>query len=732
MARLTALRGQDHQASNVIQGAGQAVEAVVWAPFAIVENLATKMTDGARNEGAAGAFKGAFLGATDAPLLAVQAAASGSGRLLHGFKENAKDVAELISPELCEPLPSTDRLRTLLSDCQVSVGQGELKTADGEVYYPVSVIAGTGSWSVPRRYHEFDDLQRRIHDVLVKQGKRELSEQLKQLLPPKSDAGETVAQTVNTVWSAVSGVFGAAPDGANTSHADALEQRSLGLDIYLRAVFQHLGNEEGFAAHSRLSWFLVPEHRNLKHAGPDNVDIMGRCSWCLRRTEHKIKTVNSMARNIYTCAGCERDTLLCWRCCTAGVLPIMSRCCDSGDVGMAKRSYDNCNLCRNKIVAWPRRNVTCKCGCGRTVNPGLTRVRWTVKGDGVGSFVALRSVGTEAAVCDGAHVTNGTACTVLDTTDDEVFTRVRCSQRGGDGETRSSVEGWVLSAYLSCRGGRPWDTCCRECAVAHKRDPKEILAPEKHSPECVESYSAGQDIDSQSEFDRFSTAAVEMVERMISRLSASGPAALAQEDADRQHWTEIGTLEHNLVLAASVVGVWPPRASGPGLAATCAAMVLIAAALKPRRAVSSAAGLTVGAEQVLQGMSQNLKQDLRAAETESAACDVMERTQHALEIEDIVHRMVEEQLRAHGVDVAPDACGPREVHPELEPAPEPEPEPEPQPELEPEPELEMSSVQKATDSGSARPQISASGSASPTDITRNFMNEMFGSESESE
>jgi hypothetical protein len=158
----------------------------------------------------------------------------------------------------------------------------------------------------------------------------------------------------------------------------------------------------------------------------------------------------------------------------------------------------------------------------------------------------------------------------------------------------------------------------------------------------------------------------------------------SQEGADRQHWTANGKREHNLMLAASVVGVWPPQASGPGLPATCATLVLVAAALKPLRVVSIAAGLTVGAEQVLQGMSQKLKRDLRAAETESAACDIMARTQHASEIEDIVRRMVEEQLRAHGADVAPDACGPHEDNPE----PEPEPKPEPQPEPEPRPEAE--------------------------------------------
>eukprot|EP01043_Picozoa_sp_COSAG02_P038640 COSAG02_NODE_2995_length_7582_cov_12.315916_2_plen_610_part_00 len=605
-ARLSSLGVQEHQASNVVQGAGQAAEAIASAPFKIAENLVTKIADGARQEGAGGVIKGAFEGATDAPLLAFQAAASGSCRLLHGMKENARDIVELVSPELCEPLAPTDRLGILLSsDCEVSVGQGSINPADEQVYYPISVTSTTDSWTVTRRYSEFDDLQRRIHEVLVKQGKRKLGEQLKQLLPVKSDAGEVVAQTVDKVLTAFSDVFRAAPDGRiqGKANAGSLEQRSSGLNIYLQAVFQNLGNEDGFGAHSRLSWFLVPEH-SLKHAGPDTADVTRRCSWCLRRTVHQIKTVSLVARNIYTCTGCRRDTLLCLQCCTAGKLPTMSRCCDSGggtaegpEAGMARHtprwSHDNCNLCRNKIIAWPLSTVTCKCGCGRTVRPGRTPVRWTVEGDGVETSVALRSAGSEAVAC--IPVARGTACTVVGTTDDQVFTRVRCSQRDRDRET--TVEGWVRSTYLSCRGGRPYDTCCRECAKSRKSDPEKILAPEQHASECIERQRAERDRVI-PRIDNHAIAAMQMIERMLSRLSVSGPPVVAQAGQDIRSWAENEKLEHNLMRAASVIGVWPPRACGPGLPATCATLILIAAALKPLRAVPSTAGLTLGAEQV--------------------------------------------------------------------------------------------------------------------------------------
>ena len=93
----------------------------------------------------------------------------------------------------------------------------------------------------------------------------------------------------------------------------------------------------------------------------------------------------------------------------------------------------------------------------------------------------------------------------------------------------------------------------------------------------------------------------------------------SQEGADRQHWTANGKREHNLMLAASVVGVWPPQASGPGLPATCATLVLVAAALKPLRVVSIAAGLTVGAEQVLTPYRTTLISILHAFVTDACA-----------------------------------------------------------------------------------------------------------------
>jgi hypothetical protein len=106
----------------------------------------------------------------------------------------------------------------------------------------------------------------------------------------------------------------------------------------------------------------------------------------------------------------------------------------------------------------------------------------------------------------------------------------------------------------------------------------------------------------------------------------------------------------------------------------CAVLTLIAASIKPLKAAANAAGLTSGAEQVLQDMSDELRRDLSAPGTQEATMAVMGQENHAPELEELVRRMVAEQLAAQPAS---------EPEPEPEP-PEPEP-PEPEPEPEPEP-----------------------------------------------
>jgi hypothetical protein len=717
---------QPHLASNAVQGVGQALETVVAAPFEIVDNAATKFVDGARQEGLLGGIKGAVEGAADAPGMAAKAVISGSGRLAHGIGETVTDAIDLLLPEAFLPLPPQHRMRALLSvdhrgmsKLVVSVGGAEKNRVDGEVYYRISVTAGTDSWEVGRRYSEFDDLHRGISEVLAIQDRRLLSAQLRDLLPPKSDAGEVAAKVAGEVFSVLKNLVVSEPASEESAAATALEHRRAGLDAYLKAVCRELATETGFVEHSRLSWFLVPENSKLL-PGAETVHVTGRCSWCLRSTYHSVKTGNSVQRSIYTCtgSGCGKDTLLCKKCCKA--TKALYRSCDSGgdtaepgelphvyqifpfglpgsgecaatgcakeqtqtycsrcllcehcartsgeacsaqrrgaargdkeddapepgpepepaedsrpqagqrrEMGMAKDkslladgkiwSHDDCAICSGAIAAWPVRGATCRCGCGRSITPGRTP------------------------------------------------------------------------------RGNPWDTCCRECADAHKATPDAILDPEKHGRECTERQqaqlnSAEPSVRLTSGIFRIDDHVIDdhlqkIVDRMISRLSVSAPAGAAAVAGEpgaqsdevepghtwQQFWKDSGEYEHNLLLGASVVGVVATR---PGLPMACAVLTLIAASIKPLKAAANAAGLTSGAEQVLQDMSDELRRDLSAPGTQEATMAVMGQENHAPELEELVRRMVAEQLAAQPAS---------EPEPEPEP-PEPEPEPEPEP---PEPE----------------------------------------------
>ena len=81
-------------------------------------------------------------------------------------------------------------------------------------------------------------------------------------------------------------------------------------------------------------------------AWPDE-RIHRRCSWCLARTAHTIKTRNKIRRSVYSCEGCGKEGLTCKACVKDRPL----------ELAMAKDtvaySFDDCVVCKGEVEAWP-------------------------------------------------------------------------------------------------------------------------------------------------------------------------------------------------------------------------------------------------------------------------------------------------------------------------------------------------------------------------------------------
>jgi hypothetical protein len=84
---------------------------------------------------------------------------------------------------------------------------------------------------------------------------------------------------------------------------------------------------------------------------------MGRCSWCFKKTEHKIFQKNYTTRSIYRCEGCGNRTAKCTKC-----------------VEFSRDSQKKCILCNGTITDWdsiPPETLKCKGWCSWCFENGL-------------------------------------------------------------------------------------------------------------------------------------------------------------------------------------------------------------------------------------------------------------------------------------------------------------------------------------------------------------------------